>query len=47
MCREYQQVLSLAEKVEAVYTEIFDQRFKLEREVWEPYERERLGLPVV
>lgn len=39
---EYQTVLGLAEKVEAVYTQIYDQRFLVEREVWEPYERERI-----
>ena len=39
--REYQNILSWAEKVEAVYTEIYDQRFALEREVFSPYERER------
>jgi hypothetical protein len=31
-----------AEKTEAVYTTIFDQKFKLEREVWEPFEREKI-----
>eukprot|EP00906_Rhabdomonas_costata_P001830 RCo002932 len=40
--KEYQHTLSWAEKVEAVYTQIYDQRFALEREVWSPYERERI-----
>jgi hypothetical protein len=37
-----QYTLDWAQKVEAIYTQIFDQRFILEREVWEPYERERI-----
>jgi hypothetical protein len=42
LLKELQSTLEWAQKAEAVYTQIFDQRFKLEREVWEPYERERI-----
>lgn len=42
LIEEYQHTLRWAQKVEAVYTQIYDQRFMLEREVFEPYERERI-----
>lgn len=39
---EFSEVVEWAMKTEAVYSQIFDQRFKLERSVWVPYERERI-----
>jgi len=40
--KEFQETVEWAYKTEAIYSQIFDQRFHMERAVWEPFERERV-----
>eukprot|EP01012_Entosiphon_sulcatum_P068819 TRINITY_DN99256_c0_g1_i1.p1 TRINITY_DN99256_c0_g1~~TRINITY_DN99256_c0_g1_i1.p1 ORF type:complete len:227 (-),score=25.56 TRINITY_DN99256_c0_g1_i1:73-753(-) len=42
LLNELESTLELASRVEEVYTAIHDVRFKLEREVWDGFEREKL-----
>eukprot|EP00668_Euglena_longa_P022435 GGOE01027920.1.p1 GENE.GGOE01027920.1~~GGOE01027920.1.p1 ORF type:complete len:244 (+),score=71.02 GGOE01027920.1:31-732(+) len=39
---EFKEALEWAQKSEAVYSQIFDQRFKMERAVWDTFEREKI-----
>eukprot|EP00667_Euglena_gracilis_P024159 EG_transcript_27641 len=39
---ELKEALEWAQKTEAVYSQIFDQRFKMERTVWDAFEREKV-----
>eukprot|EP00992_Anisonema_acinus_P009701 TRINITY_DN5895_c0_g1_i3.p1 TRINITY_DN5895_c0_g1~~TRINITY_DN5895_c0_g1_i3.p1 ORF type:complete len:229 (+),score=33.18 TRINITY_DN5895_c0_g1_i3:54-740(+) len=40
--QELQRAVEWAYKTEAVYTRVYDERFILERHVWEPFEREKI-----